>query len=72
MIKNLNRTIAEPFGIPSKTGEQDKSYNKLSDINWESVKEKIKALFSKELLFMLSMSCIWFFVFFYFVLYVFT
>lgn len=72
MIKNLNRTIAEPFGIPSKTGEQDKSNNKLSDINWESVKEKTKKLFSKELLFMLSMSCIWFFAFIYFVLYVFT
>jgi hypothetical protein len=69
---NLNRTIAEPFGIPSKTIHNKESYYKFSDLSWDRIKEKSKTLFTKELVFMLSVSAAWFLTFLYFVLYVFT
>ena len=73
MIKNLNRTLVEPFGIPSKTSQRNKSFNKSGDINRERFRENLKTLLmEKELVFMLSISSVWFFAFLYFVLYVFT
>jgi len=72
MSDNLNRTIAEPFGIPSKTADNKESYYKFSDLSWDRIKEKSKTLFTKELVFMLSVSTAWFLTFFYFILYVFT
>ena len=72
MSDNLNRTIAEPFGIPSKTTDNKESYYKFSDLSWDRIKEKSKTLFTKELVFMFSLSTAWFLTFFYFILYVFT
>ena len=72
MSDNLNRTIAEPFVIPSKTTDNKESYYKFSDLSWDRIKEKSKTLFTKELVFMLSVSTAWFLTFFYFILYVFT
>ena len=71
MPKQLNSTLVEPFEIPSRTAEpkEDITGNRLT---WDVLKAKSKTLFSKELVFMLSVSTIWFFAFFYFVLYVFT
>ena len=73
MIKNLNRTIVEPFGIPSKTSKRNESFNKSGDINRERFRENLKTpLMEKGLVFMLTVSSFWFFAFLYFILYVFT
>ena len=71
MLKQLNKTLVEPFEIPSKTVETKENYTGDS-LSWDVLKSKSKSLFSPDLVFMLSVSAIWFFAFFYFILYVFT
>jgi hypothetical protein len=69
MLKQLNRTLVEPFEIPSRTAETKESFTG-NTLTWDKLKAKSKTIFSKELVFMLSVSAVWFFAFFYFVLYV--
>ena len=71
MIKQFNSTIAEPIEAPVKNREYEKG-TRTQEFNWEAIKEQIKSNFSKELVFMLSVSAAWFAAFIYFVLYVFT
>ena len=71
MLNQLNKTLVEPFEIPSKSVETKENYTG-DRLSWDVLKSKSKALFSPDLVFMLSVSAIWFFAFFYFVLYVFT
>jgi hypothetical protein len=71
MIKQFNSTIAETIEAPVKTKEYKESTNK-QEFDWAAVKEQIKSNFSKELVFMLSVSTAWFAAFVYCVLYVFT
>ena len=62
-MKQFNGTVTEPYSIPSKTKEKDKSNNKYNHINWDSFEEETKILFSKELVFMFSVSTVWFITF---------
>jgi hypothetical protein len=67
MEKQFNSTIVEPIDAPTF-----KESTSTQEFNWDAVKEQIKSNFSKELVFMLSVSTAWFAAFVYCVLYVFT
>jgi len=71
MKKSNNVTVLEPSGIAGDV-TKSKKYERVLDLNKSNMHEKYNILKEKELLFMLSMSFIWFIAFFYFVLYVFT
>ena len=71
MLNQLNKTLVEPFEIPARTAEVKEKFTG-NRLTWDLIKAKSKALFSKELVFMLAVSTIWFVAFFYFVLFVFT
>jgi hypothetical protein len=72
MLKQFDSTIVEPIDAPSKAREYKESIPKTYELSWDEIKEKAKSYFSKELVFMLSVSAAWFATFLYFVLYVFT
>jgi hypothetical protein len=72
MTKQFNSTLVEPFEAPSKAREYKESTHKSHELSWDEIKEKAKSYFTKELVFMLSVSTAWFIAFLYFVLYVFT
>ena len=72
MKKSMNGTVLEPFGNIARDVAKSKKYEKVNDRSKSSIIEKHNILKEKELLFLLSMSFIWFIAFFYFVLYVFT
>ena len=72
MKKSINGTVLEPFGILAGDAAKSKKYERVHSLSKTNILDKYNILKEKELLFMLSMSAIWFFAFFYFVLYVFT
>ena len=71
MIEQFDSAIAEPIEAPVRTREFEEE-TRTQEFNWEAVKEQLKSNFSKELVFMLSVSTAWFAAFVYCVLYVFT
>ena len=71
MEKQFSSTIAEPIEAPVKTREFEER-TRTQEFNWEAVRDQLKANFSKELVFMLSVSTAWFAAFVYCILYVFT
>lgn len=71
MKKSNNVTVLEPSDIAGDV-TKSKKYERVHDLSKSNILEKYNIFKEKELLFMLSMSFIWFFAFFYFVLYVFT
>ncbi len=72
MKNSMNGTVLEPSGIISGDVVKSRKYERVHTSSKTDIIEKHNILKEKELLFMLSMSFIWFFAFFYFVLYVFT
>ncbi len=72
MKKSINGTVLEPFGILVGDAAKSEKYEKVHTRSKRNILEKYNILKEKELFFMLSMSFIWFFAFFYFVIYVFT
>ena len=72
MKNSMNGTVLEPPGIIEGDVAKSRKYERVHTRSKTNIIEKHNILREKELLFMLSMSIIWFFAFFYFVLYVFT
>ena len=72
MKNSMNGTVLNPSGIIEGDVAQSRKYERVQTRSKTNILEKHNILKEKELLFMLSMSIIWFFAFFYFVLYVFT
>ena len=72
MKNSMNGTVLEPSGIIAGDVVKSRKYERVHTSSKTNIIEKHNILKEKELLFMLSMSIIWFFAFFYFVLYVFT
>ncbi len=72
MKNSMNGTVLEPSGIIAGNVDKSRKYERVHTLSKTNIIGKHNILKEKELLFMLSMSFIWFFAFFYFVLYVFT
>ena len=72
-MKNpMNGIVLEPSAIIDGDVAKSKKYERVHTRSKTNILEKHKILKEKGLLFMFSMSSIWFFAFIYFILYVFT
>ena len=71
MPEQLTKPRVKPAKKPSRTFETSEKFTG-NRIDWSILEAKNEKLSSGELVFMLSVSTIWFFAFFYSVLYIFT
>jgi hypothetical protein len=72
MKNSTNGTVLEPSDIISGDVTKSKKYDGVYDRSKSNIIEKYNILNDKELLFLSSISFVWFIAFFYSVLYVFT
>ena len=72
MKKSTRGTVLKPSKIIGGDVSNSKKYDAESDRGKSNIFEKHKILKDKELLFMSSVSIVWFIAFYYFILYVFT
>jgi hypothetical protein len=72
MKNSTNGTVLKPSDIISGNVTKSKKYDGVYDRSKSNIIEKYNILNDKELLFMSSISFVWFIAFFYSVLYVFT